>query len=293
MKRWVMISLIVCVLGSCERDIDIIPDIKEAKLVVDAEIENNLPPMIFLSKSLNFFSRIDTAELFNSFVRNAVVSIEEGGHSYPMKGVELKDANGQRIYYYTNDPLTANPLLGQLGKTYQLTIAVDGQTYTAETTIPQLSKTLDSLWWKKAPNNKDTGKVVLMVRVTDPPGFGNYIRYFTKENRGPFLPGLNSVYDDDVIDGKTYDIQVDKGVNRNEEIDFEAYGFFKRGDTAVVKLCNINKASYDFWRTWEFNFQSVGNPFSSPGKVIGNISNNALGAFCGYAAQYRTLIIPK
>jgi len=42
-----------------------------------------------------------------------------------------------------------------------------------------------------------------------------------------------------------------------------------------------------------FNLQSVGNPFSSPGKVIGNISNNALGAFCGYAAQYRTLIIPK
>ena len=132
-----------------------------------------------------------------------------------------------------------------------------------------------------------------MARVQDPPGLGNYIRYFTRQNSQAFLPGLNSVFDDNIIDGKTYEIQVDRGVNRNEDVDFETYGFFQKGDTVSVKLCNISKSTYDFWRTWEFNLQSVGNPFSSPGKVIGNISNNALGAFCGYAAQYRTLIIPK
>jgi len=27
--------------------------------------------------------------------------------------------------------------------------------------------------------------------------------------------------------------------------------------------------------------------------VLGNINNGALGAFCGYAAQYKILIIPK
>ena len=152
---------------------------------------------------------------------------------------------------------------------------------------------MDSIWWKPAPNNDDPKKVVLMARVQDPPGLGNYIRYFTRQNSQAFLPGLNSVFDDNIIDGKTYEIQVDRGVNRNEDVDFETYGFFQKGDTVSVKLCNISKSTYDFWRTWEFNLQSVGNPFSSPGKVIGNISNNALGAFCGYAAQYRTLIIPK
>lgn len=132
-----------------------------------------------------------------------------------------------------------------------------------------------------------------MARITDPPGYGNYIRYFTKTNQDAFFPGQNSVFDDQIIDGKTYDIQVDKGVNRNEKLDTGEYGFFKRGDTVTVKFCNIDKATYDFWRTWEFNYQSVGNPFSSPGKVLGNISNGALGSFCGYAAQYKTLIIPK
>ncbi len=293
MKRWTEFFLLLILLAGCERDIAIVPTAYAPKLVVDAEIENNRPPLIILSKSLNFFSSIDSAELANSFVHNAVVTIREGNAVYSMKEFEVRGTNGSRIFYYSNDPLSPQQLLGQLGKKYTLTITVDGQTYNSETEIPLLTKTMDSIWWKKAPNNKDSTKVVIMARVTDPPGLGNYIRYFTSVNRQPFLPGGNSVFDDNIIDGKTYQIQIDKGVNRNEEIDFEEYGFFKRGDTATVKLCNISKPTYDFWRTWEFNFQSIGNPFSSPGKVISNINNGALGAFCGYAAQYRSLIIPK
>lgn len=293
MKRWTGFLMIIILLTACERDIAIVSTASAPKLVVDAEIENNRPPLILLSRSLDFFSSIDSAELANSFVHNATVSIQEGNTVYPMKEFEVRGANGNRIFYYSNDPLYPQQLFGQQGRKYKLSITVDGKLYNSETEIPLLTKTMDSLWWKKAPNNEDTTKVVLMGRVTDPPGLGNYIRYFTSVNNQPFLPGGNSVFDDNIIDGKTYEIQIDKGVNRNEEIEFEEYGFFKRGDTATVKLCNITKPTYDFWRTWEFNFQSIGNPFSSPGKVIGNISNGALGAFCGYAAQYRSLIIPK
>jgi hypothetical protein len=81
-------------------------------------------------------------------------------------------------------------------------------------------------------------------------------------------------------------------VNKNAD-NSDTSLYFRRGDTAILKLCNIDKATYDFWRTYEFNFQSIGNPFSSPTKVINNVSNGALGYFGGYAAQYRTLIIPK
>ncbi len=293
MKFWIGCLLLMVTMAGCERDIDIVPNQSAAKLVVDAEIENNRPPFIVLSRSLNFFSTIDSTELLNSFIHNAMVTIQEGNTVYAMKEFQVRGANGNTIYYYSNDPANTQFLLGVQGKKYKLAITLEGITYTSETEIPLLTKTMDSLWWKKAPNNKDTTKVVLMGRVTDPPGLGNYIRYFTRVNNQPYLPGNNSVFDDNIIDGKTYEIQIDKGVNRNEEIDFEEYGFFKRGDTATVKLCNISKATYDFWRTWEFSFQSIGNPFSSPGKVIGNINNGALGAFCGYAAQYRTLIIPK
>ena len=52
-----------------------------------------------------------------------------------------------------------------------------------------------------------------------------------KRNREPFYPGLNSVFDDQIIDGTTYSVQVEKGVDRNEEFDEETYVFFDRGDT--------------------------------------------------------------
>jgi hypothetical protein len=42
----------------------------------------------------------------------------------------------------------------------------------------------------------------------------------------------------------------------------------------------------------EFNYSSIGNPFSSPTKVLGNIKGGALGYFGGYAVQYSTIVIP-
>jgi hypothetical protein len=101
------------------------------------------------------------------------------------------------------------------------------------------------------------------------------------------------VYDDQITDGTTYSIQIEKGVNRNATVDMKNYSFFTRGDTVTIKFCNIDKATFDFWRTMEYDYQSIGNPFSSPTTVLGNISNGALGCFCGYAAQYVSIIIPE
>ncbi len=186
----------------------------------------------------------------------------------------------------------ANAFLGVLNNSYQLSIQVSGKTYTSSTTIPALAKLVDSLWWKKAPDNPDTNKVVLVAKITDRPGFGNYIRYYTKTNSSPLFPGQNSVFDDQVIDGKTYTADVERGVNRNDTLDRENYSFFNRGDTITLKFANIDKPNYDFWRTMEYSYASIGNPFSSPTKVLGNI-NGALGYFGGYAAQYKTIIVPK
>ncbi len=156
-----------------------------------------------------------------------------------------------------------------------------------------LAKQISSLYFEANVDKHDSSKVSLFARFDDPPGFGNYIRYFTKLNGGPFYPGLNSVYDDQVIDGKSYNVQLDQGVDRSSDINFDNYAFFHKGDTIMVKLCNIDKGVYDFWRTMEYSYSSIGNPFSSPTKVIGNITNNALGYFGGYAVQYSNIIIPE
>ncbi len=278
----------------CEKSVTFNLEETDARLVVDANIENGQPPVVVLSTSMNYFSEINPDILLNSFVHGARIAISNGTKTHVLKEQSYKTNIGIEIFYYSidsSDLLTA--FTGEFNKSYTLEIVSNGKTYTSATTIPALTKKIDSLWWTKVPDLFDTGKVVLMTKVTDPPGYGNYIRYFTKTGRGLFLPGLNSVFDDQIIDGTTYEVEVERGVDRNDRIDLKDYSFFSRGDTVTVKFCNIDKKTYDFWRTMEYSYASIGNPFSSPTKVLGNISGGALGYFGGYAVQYRSLIIPR
>ena len=118
-------------------------------------------------------------------------------------------------------------------------IDYNNEQYTSVSTIPPIGKTIDSIWWKPAPHTDDTSKAVLMGKFTDPKGYGNYVRYFTKVNAQSYLPGAISVFDDQLTDGTTYDFQIDQGINRNDPPDSEDYGFFKIGDTVTVKFANI------------------------------------------------------
>ena len=290
MKTFFIFLLTIIFLSSCEKNIDFNLKNAEDVLVVDAQIENGQAPTVVLTKSFDYFSTISPQLLANSFVRNAEVTISNGTLTHKLKEYAISLAPGYTAYFYGID--SANPstaFVGEFNKQYSLTIKAEGKEYFAKTNIPLLVKYPDSLWFKPAPLNPDTNKRILMTRTTDPPGLGNYIRYFTKKNRDNFLPGSNSVFDDAVIDGTTYEIQVDPGIDRNNPISADS-NFFKRGDTVTVKVCNIDKPTYTFWSTWEFAQQSIGNPFTQPNKVLGNISTGALGAFCGYAAWYKTII---
>lgn len=281
-------------LFGCERVIDLVPESLPPKIVVDGRIESGQAPVVFLNRSLAFFNTLTPEMLKSSFVRNAKVTVSTGSRITTLKEYSIPLGGGGQAFYYSVD--TSNPaaiLLGEFDKEYVLNIESEGKSYQAKTRIPSLDKKFDSLWWRLAPSNPDTNRVVVFARVIDPPGLGNYIRYFTSRNDSAFLPGLNSVFDDNIVDGITYNIQVTRGQNRNETIDNEEFGFFRRGDTVRVKLANIDRATFDFWRTWEQNQSNVGNPFSVPIKVLSNISNDGLGIWAGYANQVGEIRIPK
>lgn len=294
MKNIGIILSLVVMLVSCERAVDIDLNDVEPKLVVEATIENNQAPMVLLSKSLGFFSQIDASVLSNSFVHDAEVYVSNGVVTHKLKEYTVPLGNGYDLYYFSIDSSSlATAFTGELNRQYSLRIVWAGKEYTSSTRIPFITKRIDSIYWKAAPPNNAPEKVSVMVKVTDPPGFGDYVRYFTRRNsETQFLPAFASVYDDQVIDGTTYDVQAERGIDRNADVE-EGYSFFDKGDTVTFKLSNIDKATFDFWRTMEFTYTSVGNPFSSPTRVLSNISNGGLGYFGGYASQYRTLIIPR
>ena len=293
MKYRILLFFTVFIFHSCEKGVTFDLDEPSPKLVVEATIENDQPPVVVLTKSLNYFSNISPDILANSFVRTADIFISNGVLTHKLKEYSQPLGNGYTFYYHSIDSSNlATAFTGKLNTQYTLRVVWGGKEYTSATKIPLITKKIDSLFWKQAPGSSPANKVMLMVKATDPPGYGDYIRYFTKRNREPFYPAVHSVFDDQIIDGSTYEVEIERGVDRSLELK-EGYTYFDKGDTVVFKLCNIERPVFEFWRTMEFSYSSVGNPFSSPTKVLGNISNGALGYFGGYAAQYRNIIIPR
>lgn len=291
-------GLVAIILGmffsSCEKTITFRPDDSEPALVVEASIENDRAPIVILSQSLNYFSQISPEMLANSFIRNADVTISNGTRTHKLKEYRVPLGGGYGLYYYSTDSSSMNTaFVGEFGKTYSLTIRSNEREYTATTTIPILTKKIDSLWWLDPLSNPNPAKVIIMGRFIDPPGLGNYTRYYTQVDGFPFNPGLNSVFDDQLTDGTTYDLQIEQGIDRNKDYNLEVYPFFDRGDSVVIKFCNIDKATFDFWRTMEYSYSTIGNPFAAPSKVLTNIQGGGLGYFGGYAVQYKTIVIPQ
>lgn len=276
----------------CEKKVDFKLNDQADKLVVEGIIENDQPPMVVLTKSVGYFSKISADILTQSFVHGADVFVSNETLTHKLKEYSKPLGNGFSLYYYSIDSSSlSTSFVGQLNQQYSLKIIAEGKEYTATTTIPDFTNRIDSLWWKKPPVASDTSKVIIMVRLTDPPGYGDYMRYYTKINREPFYPPMHSTFDDYFIDGTTYEMPVEKGFDRNLNINFDE-NFFKRGDTVSLKLSSIDKATFDFWTTIEFSYSSIGNPFSTPTKVLSNIKGNALGYFGGYASQYQSIVIP-
>lgn len=84
---------------SCEKDIQIAPSDNQPKLVVDAEIENGRPPLVVLSTLFNYFSTIDTATLFASYVQNATVQLSNGTRTINLARNEIKHRGEQGWFF--------------------------------------------------------------------------------------------------------------------------------------------------------------------------------------------------
>jgi hypothetical protein len=108
---------------------------------------------------------------------------------------------------------------------------------------------------------------------------------------------FNSIYDDAIVNGKAIQFTVAGGKSQfqnNDSADFRQYGYFKKGDIVFVKWASIDKTQYDFWKTFEAQSSSFGNPFS-PTVIVKSTFKGAgcLGVWAGYGCIIDTIIIPK
>ncbi len=282
--------LLFLLFSSCEKDISIDLPKPSDQLVVEGRIETGQFPFVILTKNSPYYETFYTKDLGSYFVHGAKITVTELLDGTPVKTDTLQeiilDTLGVKVSVYVSFGIR-----GTAGRSYSLSVTADGQYVSSVTTVPD-SYPLDSIWVKYDVDPSNLQLVKLMCRYTDPPSLGQYVRYFTKRNNEPFYPGMNSVFDDGVVNGTTFDFPLDRGMNRNAEDNFKDYGFFYKGDTIEVMWCNIDRAHFDFWRTLEFELGSQGNPFAAPIQVQSNIKGG-LGIWGGYSTSYKKIIVPE
>lgn len=255
----------------------------EPKLVIDGSIESGGFPRVVLSNSASYFMNIDSANIRDLIVSTAKVTVSDGATEEILTLKRDDDFFPPYSYQGTS-------LKGEVGKTYSLTVEVKGKRYTASTTIPPPPK-FDKLWFELAPGKDSLGYVY--GQLTDNAEEANYYRVFTQRlnQDSRFIPVYLSAVGDQYFNGQQFTFTLLRGPEDFTNVIDDLY--FKRGDSVRVKLCSMDRAHFDFWRTVERELYVVGNPFSSSGnKIISNIDgDNALGVWGGYGVSYYAINI--
>tara|TARA_B100000780_G_C21112819_1_gene449888 strand:+ start:1495 stop:2400 length:906 start_codon:yes stop_codon:yes gene_type:complete len=292
--------LLISLLG-CTKAIDFeLPEIEQT-IVVEATVESGLPPRVILTNSQGYFEAIDSSILSNIFIHDADIVISDGIESFT-----LQEINFNGIYVYTSLDFGA---IGQYGKTYSLTIQVNDKSVYSSTSIPQ-PLLIDSLWFDKYVAYDSLG--LIGAKFTDPDTLGNCYRWFAQRINSytynyppPFdnvkgtikdsrpLPPIGSSTDDKLFNGLSFDFIFPRGedglLEGPDDNNIEA-GFYKIGDTILVKSTTTTYPIYLYVRAMENAAASEGSIFSSPGNLPYNVLGDGIGIFYGYGVSYDTLI---
>jgi len=241
---------------------------------VDGSIEIDNFPLVFLTRNIPYYVKIDSADIGYLVVLEAKVTVSDSEQS---EILTLKyDNHSFPPYYYEG-----NELMGKAGKTYTLTVEYGNTTLMASTTIPNPVKP-DSVWFKANADNPDKG--LILVRLKDNPNETNYYRMCTRieGKQYNFYPTLNSVFSDRWFSGQTTVLELNKGpetyLNMNNE-DF----YFSKNDTIWLKVCSLDKENFDFWNSYRNEVANGANPIASSYHVINsNIQGGGLGIWGGF-----------
>ena len=128
MKYVFLLFIASLILTSCEKGVTFDLDESSPKLVVEATIETNQPPIVILTKSQNFFDQITPDILVESFVRNAEVYVSNGTLTHKLKEYSIHIANGYNFYFYSIDSSNlSTAFIGQTNTQYSLRIVSEGK----------------------------------------------------------------------------------------------------------------------------------------------------------------------
>jgi hypothetical protein len=266
MKNINIIIGLFCFLGftACEKVINVDLKNAEPRIVVEGVLDNGgNPATVRITKSVSF--------------SNTTSAPTVSGAS-----VKISDNVGNNFILTETTPgvYTNNTLVGQIGKTYTLTVQNAGITYTGKSTIPRQAP-IDTIYQERVTLPSSTpggtaslGKIVSLV-YTDIPGFGDNAHVVQTIN-GKIDNSL-IVGDDQFTDAGNTPFQLYPNVNTK----------LKTGDVVKIELRFIDKAVFRYLT----GIQEIQGGNTVPANPDSNLSGGCLGYFSAHTSETKTIII--
>lgn len=277
MKKIALFTLLVATLTACEKTVDLSLSEAESKIVIEGQI-TDFPGYQFVkvSRMTGFYSTGKTPR-----VTNATVLVEDDlGNDYTF--VHNPNGHTDSVGYYVPEV----PFLGEVGRTYKLTVVADGQTYEAQdhlyrvTQIERLEPRLDE---DEENDPEDPGRFYeVLYFVNEPQETRDYYLFKCYRNDSLEYATETDVYfaDDELV---------------GENIDGAPMPiYFAANDKARAEVYSLSREAFIYYRDLQKVLNNDGGLFTAPpADPRTNLSNGALGFFQASAITTAEIIIEE
>lgn len=254
MKKYILVILVV-ILSSCEKEVDIDLHSVEPRLVIEGKVAQDSLAMVKLTKTKDF----GDDNIYDTLTGASVVVSDDAG-------------NSEKLALNSSGWYTSEILRGVAGRTYNLSVTYEGVEYTSVSKMPP-PVPIDSLSMFLIPTTKYPFP---RIHFRDPKGNVNdYYRYKVSVNNEYAGTGTASAEHTDGIAMVVLVYISDKKL-QNEEI--------LKGDKIEIELQSIDKATHTYFE----NLERIGNSQNNPTSNI--IGGNALGYFSAYSSDRKSII---
>jgi hypothetical protein len=275
MKNIIILIALAAIFTSCETTVELDLKQSEAKIIIEGQVTNHAG-YVRVTRSAGFYDDGATPRVANA---NVSVKDDLGNEYFFTHNPEgIKDSAG---YYLPNQSFE-----GEVGRTYTLTVEVDGEVYTAHDKLFSVSG-IDSLSYRinedeeKAPKDGNKFYEVLLF-AKEPQDEENYYLFKFFRNDSLKVYNLTDIYYAD-----------DKALG--EAIDgLGSPVYFEPGDKARIEMYSLSRDGYVYYNDMQNLLNNDGGIFSQPpSNSRSNLSNGALGYFQASDVDVKTIWVEK
>jgi len=259
---FIFITLLsVSFLYSCEKVIEVPLRDADSRLVIEANLSNELGSCIVkISRVVNFSAPNEFPE-----IGDAIINLKDN------------QGNAWLIPEISNGTYALADFQGIPGRTYTLEVFVDGELHLSTCKMPVLVE-LDSVVPRAQFFFGDT-TIFAGVYFKDPPSTPNYYRFiYTLRDT---IEKAYFLGNDQLLDGQNIEINI---------ASFEREAL--PGDTVTIELWSIDKPVYTYFQTLSSIVGGTSGQEIAPANPVSNISGGVLGYFSAYSVSRKGMRIP-